>query len=200
MKDRYNFIAPYYNQLAKLVFGKRLKEAKTCFISYLKSKKILIIGGGDGLDYQEIQSNLSGEYWELSSSMLELAKENLKKSRLNFYLGNFQRKKDILFDEVWFHFVLDTMSDEEIEGILNEIKIVLKEKGKVYLVDFFQPITSKQKFLHQIMILFFRLLTSHKRGNIPDYEIILTKNGLVLEKEKDFLKGWVKAQIWAKNN
>ncbi|MEN2283287.1 methyltransferase domain-containing protein [Algoriphagus sp. SE2] len=198
MKDSYQLIAPYYNLLTKLVFGKHLREAKTCFISSLKSKKILIIGGGDGLDYQEIQSDLTGEYWELSSSMLELAKGNLQKSELHFYLGDFQRKEDMLFDEVWFHFVLDTMSDEEIEGMLNEIKAVLTDKGRLYFVDFFQPVTTKQKLLNQVMIKFFRLFASHKREDIPDYEIILKKNGWTFIEGKGFLKGWVKAQLWAK--
>lgn len=198
MKDRYNFIAPYYNWLAKLVFGNRLKQAKTYFISSLKSKKILIIGGGDGFDYQEFQSNLSGEYWELSDTMLELAKVNLQKSALTFNFGNFQSKRETLFDEVWLHFVLDTMNDGEIIGMLNEVKNALEDKGRIYLADFFQPVTTKQKLLHHIMIIFFRLFTSHQRGDIPDYYKILKKNGWSLIEGRAFLKGWVKAQIWVK--
>ena len=75
VKDRYSFIAPFYSFLAKLIFGNDLKELKTQFVANLEQKKILIIGGGDGLDYWDFQADLSGEYWEISEAMLGKAKK-----------------------------------------------------------------------------------------------------------------------------
>ncbi|WP_425636330.1 class I SAM-dependent methyltransferase [Algoriphagus yeomjeoni] len=196
MKDNYSFLTPFYNPLTKLIFGEQLMLAKRCFVSNLTGKKILIIGGGDGLDYQVLQENLSGEYWEISQSMLNRAKVNLGKSDLSFHLDFFQAKEGKVFDEVWLHFVLDTMLDKEIESLLGEIRKSLKPEGKIYLADFFAPKNNRHRFIHQAMISFFRLVTKHKRANLPDYEQLLQSNDWEKTIDKEFLKGWVKAQIW----
>lgn len=196
MKDRYSFLAPFYNRLTKLVFGDQLKRAKTCFGENLSKKNILIIGGGDGLDYQISQNQLAGEYWEISSSMLQIAKINLSKSSLTFHLDFFQAEKGKLFEEVWLHFVLDTMRDEEIVILLGEIRKSLTPESKIYLADFFPPKKNYQKILNQIMITFFRLVANHKRANLPDYEELLLTEGWVKVSEKQFMEGWVKSQVW----
>ncbi|WP_339703744.1 class I SAM-dependent methyltransferase [Algoriphagus aquimarinus] len=198
MKDHYSFLAPFYNRLTKLVFGDQLMLAKTNFAENLSRKRILIIGGGDGLDYQEFQDQLSGEYWEISQAMLSKAKINLAESDLIFHLGFFQAEKGKLFDEVWLHFVLDTMKDEEIVSLLKEIRKSIKPDGRIYLVDFFAPINLYQQFLNRSMITFFRIVTKHKRASIPDYERIFLANNWKRNSEKEFLKGWVKAQVWEK--
>ncbi|MEB2780416.1 class I SAM-dependent methyltransferase [Algoriphagus sp. C2-6-M1] len=198
MKDHYSFLAPFYNLLTKLVFGEQLMLAKTSFAENLSRKRILIIGGGDGLDYQQFQAQLSGEYWEISQAMLSKAKVNLAKSSLNFNLDFFQAEKRKVFDEVWLHFVLDTMQDEEIVSLLGEIRKSVKPEGKIYLADFFAPKNSYQRFLNRSMITFFRIVTKHKRATIPDYEEILFGEDWKKNSEKEFLEGWVKAQLWVK--
>ncbi|SFA91377.1 Ubiquinone/menaquinone biosynthesis C-methylase UbiE [Algoriphagus aquimarinus] len=199
VKDHYSFLAPFYNHLTKLVFGDQLMLAKAHFVEELSSKKILIIGGGDGLDYLGFQAQLSGEYWEISHAMLSKAKVNLVKSSLTYHLDFFQAEKGKLFDEVWLHFVLDTMKDEEIHSLLGEIRKSIKPAGRIYLSDFFAPKNFYQRFMHRSMITFFRLVTKHKRASIPDYEKIFLANNWKKNSEKKFLKGWVKAQIWQSN-
>lgn len=196
MKDSYGLIAPYYNQLAKLVFGKSLQSAKLHFATQIERKNILIIGGGDGIDYKKIQSSLHGQYWELSESMLNLARVHLSASDLDFQLGSFQPTKNLLFDEVWLHFVLDTFNDSEIHDLLLNLRKVIKPEGKIYLADFFSPQNLSQKILHRSMISFFRMIAQHKRKNIPDYEMLFKEGKWMKLEEKVFLKGWVKAQIW----
>ncbi|MBN3584008.1 class I SAM-dependent methyltransferase [Algoriphagus aestuarii] len=196
MKDDYSFIAPYYNRLAKLVFGKKLKEAKNCFVSGLEDKKILLIGGGDGLDYQEIAKKLHGQYWEKSQRMLELAKRNLSESGLSFHLGEFKVENSGHFDEVWLHFVLDTMEDSEISQLISVLRSNLKANGRVYLVDFFEAKSFWQKGMLQVMLGFFRIFAAHKRKNIPDYEKLFLQAGWIKSTENDLMDGWVCAQIW----
>lgn len=196
MKDHYSFLAPFYNRLSKLIFGDQLMQAKNYFAENLSKKRLLIIGGGDGLDYQDFQIQLSGEYWEISKAMLSKAKVNLAQSRLTFHLDFYQADIGELFDEVWLHFVLDTMNDQEIESLLGEIKESVKADGRIYLVDFFSPKYSYQRFLNLSMITFFRIVTKHKRVNIPAYEEILNKGKWKKNEEKEFLRGWVKAQVW----
>jgi len=194
VKDPYSFIAPWYSSLAKFVFGTKLKDAKLMFARDFSGKKLLFIGGGDGSDYEEIQEEMKGEFWELSVSMLDKAKKNLEKSELIFHLGNF--KSDQKFDLICLPFVLDTMPDEELESFLDSFKKNLKPDGKAFMSDFFEPVSFRQKALHQLMISFFRLTTGHRRGDVPDYKLAFGKAGFLLSQEKKLLKGWVRAQLW----
>lgn len=192
--DAYRWIAPFYSRLSKLVFGDRLKESKTIFLRDLSAKKILIIGGGDGSDYEEIQKEIQGEFWELSVSMLDQARENLEKSRFSFHLGKF--KSDQKFDLICLPFVLDTMPDEELESFLCSFKKNLNPDGKVFMSDFFEQLSFRQKLLHQLMISFFRFVTGHRRNDLPDYELAFQKAGFKLSQEEKLMKGWLRAQLW----
>jgi hypothetical protein len=149
-----------------LVFGSNLKKLKTVFLEDSSQKKILIIGGGDGLDYVDFQSDLIGEYWELSDAMLRKAKKNLSESKLEFHLGHFKANLKNQFDEVWLHFVLDTMSDDEIISLLIEIRKGITPAGRIYLVDFFKTQNLFQRFLTQIIITFFRLVAKSISGQL----------------------------------
>lgn len=197
MKEFYSFIAPFYSSLAKLVFGNDLNDLKTRFVANLYQKKILIIGGGDGLDYREFQSDLSGEYWELSEAMLRKAKRNLEQSKLTFKLGDFKSNPEDQFDEIWLHFVLDTFPDVELERFLLEIKKTLKPDSKIYLADFFNPQSNVQQIIHSSMLVFFRLFTQHQRTDVPDYGVFFEKAGFGKLAEIKKRKGWIRAQIWA---
>lgn len=194
MKDHYSLLAPWYSSMAKLVFGESLKDSKLMFASDFSGNKLLFIGGGDGSDYLEIQEEIQGEYWELSKSMLDQARKNLGKSGLSFNLGNFD--SDEKFDIICLPFVLDTMPDEELESLILSLKKNLNSDGKIFLSDFFKPISFRQKLIHQLMISFFRLATGHRRNDIPDYELVFGKAGFILSQEKKLLKGWVRAQLW----
>ncbi|WP_192348055.1 hypothetical protein [Algoriphagus sp. Y33] len=196
MKDHYSLLAPYYNSLTKLVFGNELKHAKSHFAENISNKKILIIGGGDGLDYRDFQDQLAGDYWEISGSMLNRAKVNLAESKLTFCLGYFQAKPHKLYDEIWLHFVLDTMQDDEITVLLQEIKKSLTAEGRIHIADFFEPKNAYQRFLNKGMITFFRIAANHRRTGIPDYEQLLFAEHWQKSSEKEFVGGWVKAQLW----
>lgn len=159
----------------------------------MNTKKILIIGGGDGLDYKDFQSDLAGEYWELSEVMLRKATKNPLHCKLEFHFGHFEVDLINQFDETWLHFVLDTMRDDEIRSLLTEIRKGITPAGKIYLVDFFKTQNLYQQFLSQIMIAFFKIIANHKRTTIPTYERILMTECRVLCAEKCFKGKWVKA-------
>lgn len=196
VKDFYSFVAPFYSGLAKCVFGGSLAQAKWVFVEISDQKSYLIIGGGDGQDYRGFGKDLKGEYWELSSSMLKRSRSNLKESRLSFHLGDFRDSESENFDEVWLHFVLDTLKDEEFPDFLEAIKGKMNVNGKVVLADFYPPQTVSQKLTQKLMFIFFRLFTRHQRNDLPDYEVFLVKCGFELVIEKKFEKGWVRSQVW----
>lgn len=192
--DAYRWISPFYSRLSRLAFGNRLRDSKTIFLRELTAKRILIIGGGDGSDYVKMQNEIGGEFWELSVSMLDQAKKILENSGLSFHLGFFNSGEK--FDLICLPFVLDTMPDKELETFLFSFKKNLNSNGRVFMSDFFEPVSFRQKLLHPLMICFFRFVTGHRRKDIPDYKGAFEKAGFKLLQEEKFLKGWVKAQIW----
>lgn len=197
MKDQYRLVGRIYRPLSRLVFGKKLSQANVHFLSQYLSGKTLIIGGGEGYDYREFQDRLSGEYWELSESMLNKAKENLQSSELSFHLGNFPSSGP--FDLVLLPFVLDTLTDEQIPTFLHRVDQYLKSGGKVILSDFFKTDSVGQSFVTALMISFFRLVAGHSRKDLPDHTSWLSAQGWILKEEKVWKNGWIRAQVWVKD-
>jgi SAM-dependent methyltransferase len=196
VKDRYSFIAPFYSLLARMVFGTSQKEVKIAFAENLVLKKVLIIGGGDGLDYQGFAGQARGEFWELSEAMLTKAKKNLSESKLEFHLGHFEADFENKFDEVWLHFVLDTFTDFEFEKFLFELKSALKPESILYIADFFEPQSWNQRVIQFVMMQFFRVFTAHPRIDLPEYEQFLKQSGFKKFDELKKRKGWIRAQLW----
>ena len=192
MSDRYFFVAPFYQRLSQVVFGKDLLEANRIFLG--KGKTSLIIGGGDGLAYRDFRENLKGEFWDLSEGMTRLARKNLKGSSLSVHIGTWPGFGK--FDQVYFPFVLDTMSDAEVQTLLSQIKEALNPGGEVIVSDFFAPVTWGQKVTQKVMILFFRVFTRHQRMDLPDISSLCKKAGFSLIQENFWRKGWIRAQRW----
>ncbi|MBY5952175.1 MAG: class I SAM-dependent methyltransferase [Cyclobacteriaceae bacterium] len=197
MKDNYRLVGRVYRPLSRLVFGKKLSHANAHFLSQYLSGKTLIIGGGEGYDYREFQDRLSGEYWELSESMLNKAKENLQSSELSFHLGSFRSSGP--FDLVLLPFVLDTLTDEQISKFLHRVDQNLKPGGMVILSDFFKTDSARQSIITALMIAFFRLVAGHCRKDLPDHISWLSAQGWILKEEKVWKNGWIRAQVWVKD-
>ena len=194
MSDNYGFLAPFYQLLSRAVFGRKILDANQVFLAENLSKKLIIIGGGDGVAYQKYEKKLDGYYFEKSAKMLQLAQKNLRNSRLKFVHGEFigQEKGDFFF----LPFLLDSLTDEEILALLELIKNSLSTRGKVMVSDFFEPKTRTQKILLQSMLWFFQLFTGHQRKDLPDYPSFFQKSGFKLVKEKIWDKGWIRAQVY----
>ena len=194
MSDNYGFLAPFYQLLSRAVFGRKILEANRAFLAKNLSKKLIIIGGGDGVAFQKYEKQLDGYYFEKSAKMLQLAQKNLKNSQLKFVHGEFRRQEK--GDCFFLPFLLDSLTDEEISALLELIKNSLSPRGKVMMSDFFEPSTRTQKILLQIMLWFFQRLTGHQRKDLPDYPSFFQKSGFKLVKERIWEKGWIRAQVY----
>lgn len=198
MKDSYRWLAPIYSSLSRLVFGRVREEAIQWAMNQKLEGKILILGGGDGLVLSPYLNECEGEYWEISPSMLHLAKHHLKQSKLSFHLGKYEGmwKPDVIL----LPFVLDTFPDWELEQFARQIKSVLPEEGEIRLIDFFPPVSSKHRLTLRAMIQFHRIFTAHRRKDLPDYDRYLTQNGLVCIAQKTWMNGFIQAKIYRFSN
>lgn len=194
MSDAYGFLAPIYQPISRLVFGKNLIYANQAFFEGYGSKKVLIIGGGDGVAYKDFKENLQGELWDLSPRMGQLAKRNLKDSGLSIHTGAWTGKGE--FDRVFLPFVLDTLTDLEIGELLTQVQNCLTTGGKVVISDFFFPRTILQWLVYQLMIFGFRFLAQHSRKDLPNIPEKMKEAGFKLSQEKNWLRGWIKSQVY----
>jgi hypothetical protein len=194
MHDAYSFLAPIYQPLSRLVFGKDLIRANQAFLERNGDKKLLIIGGGDGVAYRDFIESLQGEFWDLSPKMAQLARRNLAGSGLSIHAGAWPGTGK--FDRVFFPFVLDSLTDLEIGKLLIQAKNCLNAEGKVVISDFFSPQTFLQGLIQQLMIFGFRILANHPRKDLPTIPGIMEAAGFKLTQEKGWRKGWIKAQVY----
>lgn len=194
MSDSYGFLAPFYQPISRLVFGRDLIYANQAFLEGIAGKKLLIIGGGDGVAYHDFVEKWEGEYWELSPRMAQLARKNLKGSVLKIQTGAWLGEGK--FDRIYLPFLLDTMTDDEISLLLSKIKESLLPQGEVVVSDFFEPVGSIQKLIQEAMIGFFRVTTHHQRKDLPDLNSLIRKEDFELIQEKIWRKGWIRAQVW----
>lgn len=194
MYDAYSFLAPIYQPLSRLVFGKDLIRANQAFLERNGDKKLLIIGGGDGVAYRDFIESLQGEFWDLSPKMSQLARRNLAGSGLSIHSGAWQGTGK--FDRVFLPFVLDTLTDLEIGQLLIQVKNCLNAEGKVVISDFFTPKTFLQTLIQQLMIFGFRILADHSGKDLPTIPGIMKAAGFKLTLEKRWRKGWIRAQVY----
>lgn len=123
-------------------------------------------------------------------------KKNLIKSELEFHLGDFGGSDQKRYDEVWLHFVLDTMPDADFMIFIAQVKTHLMPQGNVHIADFSSPKTLWQKILHAGMLQFFRILTAHPRKDLPANNPLMKSAGFELLKEMKWEKGWILSQVW----
>lgn len=194
MSDTYGFLAPIYQPISRVVFGKDLIYANQAFLEESRGKKLLIIGGGDGIAYRDLGKNIQGEYWDSSPKMAEIAQKNLYASGLKVNAGIWSGIGK--FDRILLPFILDTLSDAEIKNLLSQVKSSLSDQGQVLVSDFFEPVSFGQKLIQKAMIWFFRSFTAHQRKDLPLITQFFQDVGFELIEEKNWRRGWIRAQRW----
>lgn len=129
----------YYDQEAEIRNSSEKEEWKvherTGFYNYIKSenkKSILEIGAGTGNDSRFFMDcGLSVIAVDLSSEMVKLCREkNIEAYELDYYNISSLNKK---FDCIWSMNSLLHVPKNDLLQVLNEINLVLNEKGLFYM-------------------------------------------------------------------
>ena len=178
MKDPYRNVARIYD----LIFDSMNKGLKLVGIRMFRPTKgmsILDVGCGTGSHlelYQRYKCNLNG--LDLSPSMLNVARERLgDTARLDLGDATDMPYEDNKFDLVISMLSLHEMSPETRAAVLNEIKRVLKDNGRILLIDFhpgpYQPL---QGWVSKLIIFFSELAAG--REHFRNYRHFLAMGGL----------------------
>ena len=181
MQNNFDFVAPFYDQLAGLIFGKVIRNSQTWLLPFIpENATILLIGGGTGWLLTKILRRTQASkivYLEASGKMLERSKKRYalgpKNSRTNveFRLGTeSQLAEKENFDIIITPFLLDLFLPENLQELMAKLFAHLKPDG-LWLIADFEPenaIRFWQKSLLNIMVQFFKVTANLQSNELPD--------------------------------
>jgi tRNA (cmo5U34)-methyltransferase len=210
-------IAPVYDRLARLVFGRSLERAQTVFLDRIPARaRVLIVGGGTGFLLNALLTKRLTRkhttpptigpvlYLEASGTMLRRAARRMLRGLLVgtvvFRLGDESAlEPNERFDVVLLPFVLDLYTDDHLRRVsLPRLLAVTAPDGQWLVTDFVQPPGSANRLLLSVMLLFFRVVARISTRRLADWPGCLADAGLVLLDQHDDRAGFVRSARWGK--
>ena len=192
----FNRVAPFYDGLARLVFGSAIMEAQLHFITEINAKdKVLILGGGTGWILKELQTRkpyCEIVYVETSSAMMTRAKRNVlyadNVTFFNWDIGELEKKE---FNVVIAPFFFDLFSQSTLKKTIRVIQERTAENSKWIVTDFIDNGTWWQGIMLSTMILFFRIMARMKAKELPKWKEELVFSGLTTVSERSFYRNFI---------
>jgi ubiquinone/menaquinone biosynthesis C-methylase UbiE len=166
--NNFNFIAPFYDFLAKLIFGKSLIESQAYFLSEInESDTVLILGGGTGKLLEALPKCKRVSFLDLSEKMIDHAKKRESKSTINFIQADFLNHDfESIYDVIICPFFLDCFDVNSLNKVLRKVKSIISKEGRLIVTDFQK--TKSNGLLLKLMHLFFIVFTSIQSRNIKN--------------------------------
>lgn len=199
MKNDFDIIAPIYDALARIVFGRSLDSAQQAFLTHIEADaKVLIVGGGTGqiLEWLPEDSGLKVDYVELSKGMLHKASSRTSKGNLVQFICQDIREMKGNYDIIIANFFLDCFSSDELEAVLLHLKGQLDPEGKFLVTDFYPTNVWHQKLLIQSMHWFFRMVTRLEADELLDIHDKVKAANLLPVELKFFRCGFIFSAVY----
>jgi ubiquinone/menaquinone biosynthesis C-methylase UbiE len=144
IKRSYNVLSRYY-AIIEGIFEKRLRQKGLEFLSVASGEVVLEIGIGAGYSLKEIAESAGqgGKSYgiDIAPQMLKITQKRLKKvglmDRVELFEGDARNMpfEDRKFDAVYTASTLELFDTPDIPKVLNEIKRVLKSKGRLVVAS-----------------------------------------------------------------
>lgn len=196
----FDFLAPVYDSLARLVFGKAMVESQTCFLDRIPAgSEILILGGGTGWLLEKISDqNKSCKilYVDISAEMITRSKQRETNDEIYFVQGTEQAiPKEKKFDVIITNFYFDLFSDKTLMQIVARIDRHTKPTS-VWLVTEFIDVIWWHRLMLKVMYLFFRMICRIESSRLPQWKTILQANGWNEGGGQLQFKGFINTSFW----
>lgn len=201
----YDKIAPFYDDLVGLVFGKDIYDAQTCFFNEIPSgANVLIIGGGTGwILIGLIKLNPCCKIWYIDSSerMIGLARNKVNENKSIVFIHGTETDipVDVQFDTIITNFFVDSFSNEVLPSIIELIEKSLLLNGKWLVAEFVDTSKKKHQSLLWFMHVFFKWVCQHPNIRLVDWQEAFKSRSFLIVKEKDFHQGFIKSVVFSKN-
>lgn len=195
-------MAPFYDTLARVVFGYRLELAQQYFLDEIKANaRVLIVGGGSGKVLEWLPENLALniDYVELSDGMISRAmKRKWNGNDVSFTAHDIFQVKGS-YDMIITNFFLDCFEEDKLNDVLAHLNPMLKEDGSWLVTDFSLPTNARQRMLLWMMHSFFRLMVRLESRKLEDIKGCLARAGLKIRKEELFSKQLIFSAMYKKH-
>ncbi len=184
----FNGIAWCYDPLKQLVFGNKLDQASTHFLSAIPAgSRLLIVGGGTGNLLLGIPDGVQICYVEKSVEMLKKARSRLERKVDLIHLDFLDYHPSHPFDYVVCPFFLDLFDPDSLRAVIKKISSVLKEDGKLLVADF----SFQKSGLLRLMYAAFGVVTNISAKSIPPIHDLLSNSGFEMVDSAVYFNGLV---------
>ncbi len=198
-EGRYDVLAPFYDALGFIVFGKSLYRAQAQFLGDIPpGSRVLVLGGGTGRWLREgtiRRSDCEITYVDSSHAMLKRAHANGQGLSVRFVHGT----QDFLkggedFDVLIAFCFFDLFDTRTLPTVVDSIWRSMKPGASWLIVDFVN-----RKWWHAAMLstmyLFFRITTGLKNGKLPAWQDALKAKGICEKKSRTFYGGFIESGL-----
>jgi SAM-dependent methyltransferase len=207
-------LAPYYETLERIAFGRKLEACRFAFLDHTKSSKCAFLcGDGDGRFLAKLLSAspfVEVDFVDSSSKMLELAERrafslgSLFRSRVRFHLADIREftPNSPAYDLVATHFFLDCFDDSELPQLVRRIAAWTTADSQWLLSDFREAPGTLPRFWTRAVIrslyAAFHLTTGLQVTHIPNYRAALINSGFVSQLEFNLRAGLLHSSLWTR--
>ena len=165
---KYDRIAPIYDLFGCMIES-RARQRALELAAISNGEKVLEVAMGTGLNFVELLKRNPGGWVEgvdISLKMLEKAKKRISKTRQKNYRLHLGDCRHLPFEECTFdilmnQYLFDILPVDDFIPILLEFKRVLKEGGRIVLVN----TTKGEKWVHQLYEALFMLKLPYLAGS-----------------------------------
>jgi ubiquinone/menaquinone biosynthesis C-methylase UbiE len=205
-------IAPHYQQLEYLCFGKSLEQQRFAFLDQTRaSRRALVCGGGDGRFLARLlHSNpvVEVDFVDLSQRMAAIAERRVMgmgarfSRRVRFHVGDIRTFEAVRqrYDLITTHFFLDCFSDREIDSIVSRLAAAARPGAQWIISDF----RVAQEALGAIwtyaivrgLYVAFRVTTGLRVSRLPEYKSSLLAHGFHCRMEQRGFAGLLYSSLW----
>lgn len=205
--NAFNQIAPFYDTLKGIVFGKAIYNSQVHFLHRLPDQgNLLIIGGGSGEILKVIRKLKPAchiWYVESSSRMMAMAAAKLSPegvAHVTFIHGTEASiPSEMRFDAVITNFFLDLFPAEKLSSICRMMGSILRPEGVWFVSDFINSRKRWQRVLLKTMYGFFAATCGIEARSLPDWQTQMHSAGMAEKDSKLFYGGFIKSAVYIKN-
>lgn len=202
----FNFIAPFYDPLSRLVFGNSLRKAQSLWLNRVpKNADILVFGGGSGWLLARILAVCSPQkviYVDASPVMIALARKAVNNdNRVDFRIGTETvLKPSDRVHALFTPFILDLFSDDYLlNHLIPTLCQSLQTNGFWFCSDFVEPTKGWQRVIMWSQYRFFRTFSHIGADRLPNWMPLLNTalNSQPLQMGS-FFGGMIASGYWQK--
>lgn len=199
----YNHIARFYDALARLVFGNRLRAPQLHLLPFIPAgARMLILGGGTGWILEAIAAvhatGLQITYVDASDKMVALARQRRAGGNTVTFVTADAATAPLMadYDIVLTPFLLDNLTTAQVTQLIAHIQPTLTRDALWLNCDFCNTRSPGGKLLLRAMYVFFRALCGISARSLPDMDACFANAGFTTAYRAGFSNGFIQAAVY----